>query len=343
MSDRQHAMTPYPTGRAAPGPTSYHTGAVHASTSSYPSAGTYNTPVVDLRSQSTASGMDIESTLGGTYRNMHPFMPDPGMVPRPQSAMHSGHTRSGSIVPGSSSRGYPNQAGPSSRTLPHGSPYPTQVSQYPANSQDIMTMQEEINMLRRRVKELEMVNEHGRLRIQDLERELAGGSTIPSLTQGPSSVSTHPQVQRTPMPPSVQTSWRARTDARVRLLCSLNRAGNALCAWHDSRRERRTYPPRMAPPGYLNCGCSFEEALFEESLSRHGIGSYHPGESVRMDPALRNPLLRLLQTRYGYQDGDFERDPKTGEWVQGEGNVLWERKLSQGAMNVKKNRTEERR
>lgn len=99
----------------------------------------------------------------------------------------------------------------------------------------------------------------------------------------------------------------------------------------------------MAPPGYLNCGCSFEEALFEESLSRHGIGSYHPGENVRMDPALRNPLLRLLQTRYGYQDGDFERDPKSGEWVQGEGNVLWERKLAQGAMNVKKNRTEERR
>lgn len=205
-----------------------------------------------------------------------------------------------------------------------------------------MTMPEENTMLRRRIKELEMVNEHSRLRIQDLERELASGSTIPSVTQGPS-MSSHSHTQTTPTPPSVQASWRARTDARVRLLCSLNRAGNALCAWHDSRRERRAYPPRMAPPGYLNCGCTFEEALFEESLSRHGVGSYHPGESVRMDPALRNPLFRLLQTRYGYQDGDFERDPRTGEWVEGEGNVLWERKLAQGTVNVRKNRTDERR
>ncbi|KAF8431543.1 hypothetical protein L210DRAFT_3361543, partial [Boletus edulis BED1] len=72
-------------------------------------------------------------------------------------------------------------------------------------------------------------------------------------------------------------SWKARTDARIRLFCSLNRAGNALCSWHDSRRERRAYPPRMAPPGCLNCGCTYDEALFEESLSRHGVGSYHPG------------------------------------------------------------------
>lgn len=336
-------MTPYSTGRGAPGPTSYSTSTTHAGSSSYPSAGTYGNPAVDLRPQSATSNMDVGPVLGGTYRNMHPFMQDPtGMVPRPQSAMHSGHTRSGSIVSGSSSRSYHNQAGPSSRPLPHASPYAGQVSQYPASSQDIMTMQEEINLLQRRIKELEIVNEHGRLRIQDLERELAGGSAMPSLTQGPS-MSTLPRTQTTPTPPSILPSWRARTDARVRLLCSLNRAGNALCAWHDSRRERRTYPPRMAPPGYLNCGCTFEEALFEESLSRHGVGSYHPGESVRMDPALRNPLFRLLQTRYGYQDGDFERDPKTGEWVEGEGNALWERKLAQGAMNVRKNRTEERR
>lgn len=54
-------------------------------------------------------------------------------------------------------------------------------------------------------------------------------------------------------------SWRARTDARIKRFCALNRAGNALCAWHDSRRERRAYPPRQAPPGYLNCGCTEEE------------------------------------------------------------------------------------
>lgn len=63
----------------------------------------------------------------------------------------------------------------------------------------------------------------------------------------------------------------------------------------------------MAPAGVLNCGCSYEQALFEESLTRQGVGAYQPGESVRMDPALRNPLLSLLQKRYGYKDGDFER------------------------------------
>ncbi|KAL1744174.1 hypothetical protein HDZ31DRAFT_82905 [Schizophyllum fasciatum] len=134
-------------------------------------------------------------------------------------------------------------------------------------------------------------------------------------------------TQRTgPPPPSpaFQHEWRARTDARVRQFCALNRAGNALCAWHDSRRERRAFPPRMAPAGHLNCGCTYEEALFEESLARHGVGSYHPGESVRMDPALRNPLLQLLRERYGYRDGDFERDPRTGDWVEGEGAARWE-------------------
>ncbi|KAJ7447830.1 hypothetical protein FB451DRAFT_1534125, partial [Mycena latifolia] len=113
-------------------------------------------------------------------------------------------------------------------------------------------------------------------------------------------------------------SWEARTNARIRQFCSLNRAGNALCAWHDSRRERRVYPPRMAPDGYLNCGCTFEEALFEESFSWHGVGSYLPGETVRMDPSLRNPLLKLLERRYGCKDGDFERGADTRDWLPGE-------------------------
>jgi hypothetical protein len=85
----------------------------------------------------------------------------------------------------------------------------------------------------------------------------------------------------------------------------------------------------MAPTGYLNCGCTFEEVLFEESLSHHGVGSYHPGEAVRMDPALRNPLLKVLQERYGYSDGDFERNPVTGDWAYGEGSALWEQKLEE--------------
>ena len=40
-----------------------------------------------------------------------------------------------------------------------------------------------------------------------------------------------------------------------------------------------------------------EEAQFEESLARNGVGAFHPGDYVRMDPALRNPLLKLLEER----------------------------------------------
>ncbi|KAK2465618.1 hypothetical protein APHAL10511_002510 [Amanita phalloides] len=130
--------------------------------------------------------------------------------------------------------------------------------------------------------------------------------------------------------PSFQAGWDARTEARKKIFCSLNRAGNALCAWHDSRRERRKHAPRNAPPGKLNCDCTFEEALFEESLSRHGVSSYHPGEAVRMDPALRNPLLKLLERRYGYRDGDFDLDPISGTWSEGQSPDDWKRRSSEG-------------
>lgn len=193
--------------------------------------------------------------------------------------------------------------------------------------------EEENKHLRKRVKDLELDNEKGRQRIRELEAELADRSIAdPSIRHPEPSMSTAatPAVSSTmPAPPALQASWKARTEARIRLFCSLNRAGNALCSWHDSRRERRIYPPRMAPTGYLNCGCTYEEALFEESLSRHGVGSYHPGEAVRMDPALRNPLLKVLQERYGYSDGDFERNPVTGDWAYGEGSALWEQKLEE--------------
>ncbi|GJJ10352.1 hypothetical protein Clacol_004578 [Clathrus columnatus] len=121
-------------------------------------------------------------------------------------------------------------------------------------------------------------------------------------------------------PPS---DWETRTRTRERIFCALNRAGNALCAWHDSRRERRRYPPRMAPPRTLNCGCTYEQALFEESLSRNGVGSYWPGELVRMDPVLRNSLLTLLEQLYNYRDGDFERN-LDGSWKEGQDSAAWE-------------------
>ncbi len=163
--------------------------------------------------------------------------------------------------------------------------------------------------------ELEREREQDKQRIRALQNELNSSSPWISTSL------------------SFQESWRLRTEARQRQFCSLNRAGNALCAWHDARRERRVHPPRLAPPGYLNCGCSFEEALFEESLSRHGVGSYLPGENVRMDPALRNPLLKLLQERYRYRDGDFERDPLTGDWVIGDDSAEWEQPTHAGVMD----------
>ncbi|KAG8906099.1 hypothetical protein FRB99_007623 [Tulasnella sp. 403] len=186
-------------------------------------------------------------------------------------------------------------------------------------------IEEELAQLRTKVRELEFVNDLVQLRVVELENEKQKLLSERN-GQGPKSVGA-----LSPPEPEFQSSWDKRTEARIKRFCSLNRAGNALCAWHDSRRERRAYPPRMAPPGTLNCGCTYEEALFEESLSRHKVGSYLPGEMVRMDPALRNPLLALLQWRYGYKDGDFERDPASGKWVDGEGEHVWQQKAASGS------------
>ncbi|KAF9475725.1 hypothetical protein BDN70DRAFT_908002 [Pholiota conissans] len=169
-------------------------------------------------------------------------------------------------------------------------------------------------------------------RVAELERECHRAKSALAVAQSSSS-----GLPNAPPSAQFQAQWRQRTEARKRIFCSLNRAGNALCSWHDSRRERRAYPPRNAPPGYLNCGCTYDEALFEESLSRHGVGSYHPGENVRMDPALRNPLLKLLQQRYNYKDGDFEHDPVTETWKEGESPAAWDQKAQSGALIRRRN------
>ncbi|KAF8189973.1 hypothetical protein K438DRAFT_1971465 [Mycena galopus ATCC 62051] len=198
---------------------------------------------------------------------------------------------------------------------------PTPTAAYPpVNPQEV-----EIRRLRKKLRETEEMYERAREQVKILESRPAHRSHSTAPLSLPSSQPT-PSASA-----SFQASWKARTDARIRQFCALNRAGNALCAWHDSRRERRVHPPRMAPNGYLNCGCTYDEALFEESLARHHVGSYLPGETVRMDPALRNPLLKLLQQRYGYKDGDFERDLRTGDWVPGEGPARWEQQIQAGA------------
>ncbi|KIJ35277.1 hypothetical protein M422DRAFT_34688 [Sphaerobolus stellatus SS14] len=197
--------------------------------------------------------------------------------------------------------------------------------------------------LRRRLRELEfqndLIREHeakAQARISDLEDQIQqnnfSNQLLLSSHHQQSYIETQPYNLNASSAASVSralgpapSDWHARTQYRIRRFCSLNRAGNALCAWHDSRRERRQHPPRMAPPDTLNCGCSYKEALFEEALARHGVGSYLPGESVRMDPVLRNGLLKLLEGVYGYRDGDFERTQEGG-WKEGEDSSSWERR-----------------
>ena len=98
--------------------------------------------------------------------------------------------------------------------------------------------------------------------------------------------------------------WSNRTLARLKCFCSLNRAGNALCAWHNSRCERGTIRavsdvrtrhewPHTTP----STVGAHKEALFEKSLARNRVSAFHPGDHVCMDPTLRNPLLKLLEER----------------------------------------------
>ncbi|QRV94509.1 hypothetical protein RhiJN_22527 [Ceratobasidium sp. AG-Ba] len=75
-----------------------------------------------------------------------------------------------------------------------------------------------------------------------------------------------------------------------------------VCAWHAHHGHQ---PTQSAKPGHLGCGCTIQEALFEESMARHGVGSMY-SEAPMMDPTLRKPLLQLLQRRYHYVDGSLE-------------------------------------
>ena len=291
----------------------------HHSSSSYPQYHDYNSPPYPNQQP------DAVSPASPVYANTN-FSQSFAFHPSQSRAQQAMHSRAPSHY----------LASPVSNAPP--SSPPSHHLQQPQSA--CPQHEQEIRHLRKKVRELELMNESARLRVRELEAEISKdphhASSINSSIMGglPS-----PLPTPAPQSASFQASWKARTEARVRHFCSLNRAGNALCAWHDSRRERRAFPPRMAPPGQLNCGCTYEEALFEESLARHGVGSYHPGETVRMDPALRNPLLKLLQRRYGYRDGDFERDPKTGDWVPGEGHAYWEQR-AQAVTNSRKARGE---
>ncbi len=146
----------------------------------------------------------------------------------------------------------------------------------PTSTMSRPELEAEITRLRQRVSELEIGYHWSELKVMKLEAEAhRSGSTSGSSgaatsdSSGSGSRSPAGGAGDRPSIPAVMggvapseefaASWRSRTDARIKRFCALNRAGNALCAWHDSRRERRAYPPRQAPPGYLNCGCTNEE------------------------------------------------------------------------------------
>ena len=144
----------------------------------------------------------------------------------------------------------------------------------PTSSMSRAELEAEITRLRQRVSELEIGYHWSELKVMKLEAEAhrsgsTSGSSGAATSDSSGSRSPAGGAGDRPSIPAVMggvapseefaSSWRARTDARIKRFCALNRAGNALCAWHDSRRERRAYPPRQAPPGYLNCGCTNEE------------------------------------------------------------------------------------
>ena len=205
----------------------------------------------------------------------------------------------------------------------HFDPFPAQ--NLPTTSIVFSRTSEDIALLSESVRKFEEDIEVSRQRIQELELALGRSA----LDRKPVLASGSAPPARTVPGNDLNQEQRARVAARVKLYCSRDRTKNTICAWHDSRRSNpRPVYQRTTPAGYLDCGCTYEEALFEESLARHGVGSCLPGEAVRMDPALRNPLLRLLRDTFAYSDGEFERDPATGEWVEGEGARLWEEKAA---------------
>jgi hypothetical protein len=303
------------------------------------------------RTQSSASQGNVfppEAYLSYTDQSAV-YQNNPAMSVSPQQSPQTGFSTT-SYTEGRQS----HSSGAGHQTLRPASTVPNRSSSLHASTSSTYSstsapsyekMQEEVTALRRKVRDLEIVADSSRRRVMQLEQELANSSAYMTMSSSTGSAVGSgglptPGVTPSPRSSTFEASWRARTEARERLLCSINRAGNSLCAWHDPRRERRMYPPRMAPEGYLNCGCTHEQALFEESLARNGVGNYHPGETVRMDPALRNPLLKLLQKRYGYRDGDFEIDPATGKWGEGEGAELWQARAEAGNASMRRNRSD---
>jgi len=130
------------------------------------------------------------------------------------------------------------------------------------------------------------------------------------------------------------TDLERRSAARTRSFHVNNRVGMRRCAWCHSRRELGPHAPYEAPRDFMNCGCSVEEAKFEDSLASNGIGALEPDRRdntvVRLSKLLRRPLLELLRRRYGYVDGDFDFDLPNGPWKEDKDADWWEDEATEG-------------
>ncbi|KAH7100074.1 hypothetical protein BKA62DRAFT_262861 [Auriculariales sp. MPI-PUGE-AT-0066] len=172
---------------------------------------------------------------------------------------------------------------------------------------------------------MHMIDPAAQAQISQLQQELQAAHARNNALQAQNR-----SMQPPPLPPQTSSSHsrlneerRRRTDARNRVFCSTNRNGISSCAWHLTRNKPKEHAPRQAPSGFLNCGCSQKETLFEDSLARNGIGSVTAGEE-RVHPIIRRAMLAKLEQRYGYVDGDFEIDLRTGTWFQGQDPNTWE-------------------
>jgi len=166
-------------------------------------------------------------------------------------------------------------------------------------------------------------------RVAQLEQQLQAAQQLLLLQSPAGTVNPAHLMMVTPaMPVAAPTTLRRpgdhrqRTERRNALRKLLNRNGNRCCAWCEPRRELRRYGPRQAPDDQMTCGCTVEDALFEESLARNGVGSMDTSRQ-RLDPELRHDLLALLKNRYKYQDGDLDFDHDTLEWKSGGDSLSW--------------------